>query len=264
MLPERGRLTKGVTWVMVVRGWPPNVHAVIGLARGMVEMLHLRAVAKSRKFPSAPESRRAGPVWEPPWKEIRKGSWVRVAGELVQGEGPTRTLRFTGGPWLLTDTEGRIGQPCRNTNTTPELNVPVSTVAWAGADPVAWAQPQLAGDSPHRTTRPPGGATERWVDGVGGLYGPPHGARGWSGYPAPGEDPPQLVHRWWPHLVPRENERAARPHSSRKPPLESETEWHSRWQNTSSVTTETAEPPPHPPGLIGRKASSSPGKNRQM
>ncbi len=195
-LPERERLTKGVTWVMVVRG--------------MVEMLHLRAVAESRKFPSAPEYRRAWPVWEPPWKESWKGSWVRVAGELIQGEGPTRTLRFTGGPWLLTDTEGRSGQPCRNTNTTPELNVPVSAVAWA--DPVAWAQPQLAGDSLHRTTRPPGGATERWVDGVGGggLDGPPHGARGWSGYPAPGEDPPQLVRRRWPHLVPRENERAAR------------------------------------------------------
>ncbi len=123
-----------------------------------------------------------------------------------------------------------------------------------------------AGDSPHRMTRPPGGATERWVDGAGGggLDGPPHGAQGWSGYPAPVEDPPQLVRRRWPHLVPQENEHAARPHSSRKPPLKSETEWHSRWQNTSPVTTETAEPPPHPPGLIGRKALSSPDKNPQM
>ncbi len=265
-LPERERLTKGVTWVMVVRGRPPNDHAVIGLARGMVEMFHLRAVAESRKFPSAPESRRAWPVCEPPWKESRKGSWVRVAGEFVQGEGPTRTLRFTGGSWLLKDTEGRSDQPCHNTSTTPELNVPVSVVAWTGADPVAWAQPQHAGDLPHRMTRPPGGATGRWVDGAGdgGLDGPPHGAQGWSDYPAPGEDPPQLVRRRWPHLVPPENEYAARPHSSRKPPLKSETEWHSRWQNTSSVTTETAEPPPHPPGLIGRKASSSPDKNPQM
>ncbi len=255
-LPERERLTKGVTWVMVVRGRPPNDHAVIGLARGMVEMFHLRAVAESRKFPSAPESSRAWPVCEPPWKESRKGSWVRVAGEFVQGEGPTRTLHFTGG--VLTfkgHWRERSDQPCHNTSTTPELNVPVSVVAWAGADPVAWAQPQQAGDSPHRMTRPPGGATGRWVDGAGdsGLDGPPHGAQGWSDYPAPGEDPPQLVRRRWPHLVPPENEHAARPHSSRKPPLKSETEWHSRWQNTSSVTTETAEPPPHPPGLIGRK-----------
>ncbi len=43
--------------MMVVRGRPPNDHAVMGLARGMVEMFHLRAVAESRKFPSAPESR---------------------------------------------------------------------------------------------------------------------------------------------------------------------------------------------------------------
>ncbi len=118
-LPERERLTKGVTWVMVARGRPPNDHAVIGLARGMVEMFHLRAVAESRKFPSAPESRRAWTVCEPSWKESRKGSWVRVAGEFVQGEGPTRTLHFTGGPWLLTDTEGRSGQPCHSTNTSP-------------------------------------------------------------------------------------------------------------------------------------------------
>ncbi len=55
-LPERERLTKGV--MVVVRGRPPNDHAVIGLARGMVKMFHLRAVAESRKFPSAPESRR--------------------------------------------------------------------------------------------------------------------------------------------------------------------------------------------------------------
>ncbi len=176
---------------MVVRGLLTNDHAVIGLTRGMVEMFHFWAVAESRKFPSAPKSRRAWPVCEPPWKESQKGSWVHVAGEFVQGEEPTRTLRFTGGPWFLTDTEGWSGQPCRNTDTIPELNAPVSAVEWAGADPVAWAQPQLAEDSRHRTLRPPGGATEWWVDGVGGSSSdsPPHGARGWSSYPVTEEDP---------------------------------------------------------------------------